>query len=110
MGYLPGTDINILGTFTEQARHYADYIAQRIEDIYNKNESKNQIKRIYITGGGSRMEIVVEQLKEALSKIKIPPHRVIAVADPNPVFANCIGAYLELLDELNEKEASGEIA
>ena len=101
MGYLQGPH-KYTWNLTEQARHYADYIAQRIEDIYNKNESKNQIKRIYITGGGSRMEIVVEQLKEALKiKISAPCN---CSSRSKPCVCELHRAHLELLMNLTKKK------
>jgi hypothetical protein len=108
LGYLAGSDINILEDFTEHAKTYAEYIATRIEDIYNKNEVKGKIKRIYLTGGGSQINIVVDQLKKALAKDDIKEDIVMPIAEPNPVFANCVGYYLETIDQLENMEEKGE--
>ncbi len=110
IGYLAGSDINILEEFTEHAKDYADYIAQKVENIYNKNESKGKIKRIYVTGGGSQISVVVDQLKKSLANDDIAPELVMPIADPNPVFANCVGYYLETIDQLEEMEEKGEVA
>jgi len=108
-GYLLGEDINILEDFKLHAKDYSDYIATQIENIYNKNESKRKIKRIYLTGGGSQIDVVIEELKNSLKADDINPDLIVPITDPNPIFSNCLGYHIEtsLLEE--ELDSEGEM-
>ena len=108
-GNLIGLDINILEDFKVHARNYADYIAKQIENIYNKNKNKNKITRIYLSGGGSQIDVIVKQIKEALKKDDIDPSKIAIVTDPNPVFANCFGYYIENKQMQEDLETEGEM-
>jgi hypothetical protein len=110
VGWIAGTEINILDIFTEHAKDYANEIAQKVAEIYDKNEVIGKIKKIYLTGGGSQITIIVEQLKKALGEQGIKAEIITPISDPNPVFSNCEGYYWETVSEIEEMEAEGEVA
>ncbi|NBI07605.1 ParM/StbA family protein [Senegalia massiliensis] len=109
-GYLRGTDINILVNLARHLRDLSNVIAGEIVDLLGRSGQKDKLKRVYLIGGGSKMQLVTNELKKSFKNYGYDDSLVFPVVDPNPVFANAVGYYKELIDTLENDEEESELS
>jgi hypothetical protein len=106
-GYLVGfsEDINITDYFMPLAVNFAKLIAQEFKGLFNTSHSANKVQKIYITGGGSKSDIIVSEIKKILDSEGYASNSIITLREPNPIYSNAYGYYVTLK---NEVESQGE--
>lgn len=104
-GHLVGTSIDITKYFIPHAQSFAKMVGQEFYSLYNNTNTKNKVKKIYLYGGGSLIDALVNEFKAVLVNDGFDPKIIVTMRIPDPVFANCFGYYLKLLKEL---EIQGE--
>lgn len=106
-GYLVGyEDININKYFEPHAIAYANKIANIFNNIF-QTFAKNRIRKIFITGGGSKSDIIVTTIKNYLEEKGYNLATIVTVSNPDPVYSNAYGYYValkEYLEEIEERE------
>lgn len=107
-GYLAGYEnVNITKYFTPFATKFAQYIAEEFKGLYNTSHAKNKVRKIYITGGGSKSDIIVDEIKRLLSDEGYNADIIITLREPNPVYSNAYGYYVtlkNLIDQQSQEE------
>lgn len=99
-GHLVGSGVYIGDYFKPHAEQFAKELAQEFYGLYNDTNVKNKIKKIYISGGGSQIEPLVNVFKTYLKNDGYDPGIIVTLSEPNPIFANAIGYYIRLLREI----------
>ena len=107
-GHLVGTGIYIGNYFKPHAQAFAKEIGREIYGLYNTENVKNRIKKIFIAGGGSRIGTVVDELKNVLINDGYDSTTIVTVTNPDPVYANCYGYYVKLSEMIRMLEELGE--
>ena len=64
--------------------------------MFTANSEMDNLEKIYIAGGGSLNEVVVDSLIDELVNRGIPKDIVEVVTSPDPVYVNAVGYYLSL--------------
>jgi hypothetical protein len=107
-GYISGKGIMVNEYVYPLAEEFGADIGRKFYGFYNQSGIKSNIKKIYISGGGSKFVKLVDRLKEVLVKDGYTSEAIITVSNPDPVFANAYGYYLYMVDELAERAKSEE--
>ncbi|NFN06377.1 hypothetical protein FDB50_16930 [Clostridium botulinum] len=86
---------NTLDYTVEEYKKIARRIANDFAQKYIANSQMDSILKIYLSGGGSKNEILVEVLKEELENRGINKEFVECVTIPDPVYVNAYSYYLQ---------------
>ncbi|MBO8160650.1 MAG: ParM/StbA family protein [Thermosipho sp. (in: Bacteria)] len=90
--------------FNENVNDYIDQTVAKINQLLETQKSR--LKKIYLAGGGSKVDVVVEKLKEALGSLGFDTDKVVCLSDG--VYANALGYYENLLDALGVEDPEEE--
>lgn len=103
VGWIPGKGINVNNWIYPMMEQLGDSIARKFYGFYNTRSIRKNIIRIYICGGGSQFEILVNKFKEVLINDGYSADNIVTVSKPNPIFANAYGYYAELVSDVEEE-------
>ena len=94
-GIIPGTDFNIEPTYSEECRKIGNDIGNTFAQLIDASGFRNKLLKIYIAGGGSYVEAIVNEFKKVFEE-KGFSNNLIDIVD-NPVYANANG-YFNIAD------------
>lgn len=104
-----GQPLNVADYMEKTAVSLGEEIATRFYSFYDRSGVKNNIARIYLCGGGSKFGSLVDKFKGVLKDHGYKTENLITLSDPDPVYANALGYYLKLQEELEyEREREEE--
>lgn len=89
-GLISGTDISINPYYEKELNKIIDDFAKTLLDHNKKSGKENNLLKLYIAGGGSVNEVVLDRLKKKLKERY--KDEMIEVTD-NPIYANANGYY-----------------
>ena len=81
---------------TEEYQKLGNKIGNDFAQLFTANSEMDNLEKIYIAGGGSLNEVVVNSLIDELVNRGIPKDIVEVVTSPDPVYVNAVGYYLSL--------------
>lgn len=93
-GIINKYNLNTFDYTTEEYQKLAREIANQYILLYRENGRLQEIKRIYIAGGGALNDILVESLTNELVSRGIEKEKVEVITEPNPIYLNAVGYYL----------------
>lgn len=109
-GYLSNPRNVYVGHIVEKhLADYGDYMAKIFISLVNSSNERGNIDKIYLSGGGSHFEPVINSFKEKLIAEGFKSTMLITLDQPDPVFSNALGyyvSYVHLLEELEETKES----
>lgn len=94
-GILRGSKIDVNPYFKEHAIAFANDLANKYINMFAKIADKTSVKRIYITGGGSFYNTIVDTFKKRLIEKGFDGDAVRTPRQPSPLTANVLGYYEE---------------
>lgn len=95
-GYIFPEKIYIKDYFDKHATNYAYDLAREFQGVFEGHETR--LRKIYFTGGGSKIDTVVEKFKETLSETFFNVDDIVCL--PDPIYSNVMGYYTAMLDDL----------
>lgn len=107
-GFIPGKAIMVNDYVYPLAEEFGAEIGRKFYGFYNQSGIKSNIKKIYISGGGSQFEKLANRLKEVLVNDGYESKAIVTVSSPDPIYANAYGYFLYMVDELTERAESEE--
>lgn len=93
-GMINKYNLNTFDYTTNEYQQLAREIANRFIQLYRENGRLQEIKRIYIAGGGALNEILIESLINELVSRGIENEKIEVITEPNPIYLNAVGYYL----------------
>lgn len=101
VGWILPEAIYVKDIFDRQAMNLGMDIVQKIHSLY-QGHTISEVDTIYLCGGGSRIDSLVNVIKKELSALGYNEDKLIPLDDP--VFANAKGYYLALSQYFNDGE------
>lgn len=102
VGYIKPENIYITPIFNRLARNLAKEIVDKTHAVYMANNVASEIDTIFLCGGGSRISVVVDTIREEFGKLGYDRNKIVVVDDP--IFSNAKGYYLDMLYDMESKE------
>lgn len=103
-GYIKPEKVYIGDYFEKYAINYAQEVAATIISLYKTANVQSAIRSIYLTGGGSRISIIVSTIKDKLNDAGYNIEKIYCLEDPT--FSNSLGYYKAMMNikEMEEEE------
>lgn len=95
IGYILPEKIYVKDVFDSQARNLAVDIVQKTHAMYQANNIVSEIDTIFLCGGGSKIDIVLNTIRDEFEKLGYDKNKIQVVEDP--VFSNVKGYYFNLI-------------
>lgn len=100
IGWILPEEIYVKDIFERQAENLAMEIVQRIHSLFQ--DIISEIDTIYLCGGGSRIDSIINRIKKELISLGYKADKIIPLSDP--IFANAKGYYLALVEYVENAE------
>lgn len=102
IGYVLPEKVYIKDYFDKHSKEYAVALAKALHGLYSDSNVKSRIRNIYLSGGGSNIDVVVETFKATLQELGYDTDLIISLKEP--VWSNVLGYYIAMANELKESE------
>lgn len=102
IGYINPEGIYIKPTFDFFAKNLATDIVQKVHATYQAFNVVSEIDTIFLCGGGSKIDVIVNTIRNEFQKLGYNKDKIVLVDDP--IFANAKGYYISMMYLLPEEE------
>lgn len=103
-GTIKGTDIDISKDFDKHSKMLGTEIGKIVYDVANNGNINKSLYKIYLTGGGSMIEPLVDSFKNVMREQGYKIDDIVPMKEFNPVYSNLVGYYMKLNDDAAQQE------
>jgi len=96
LGWILPEKVNINKYFSKHIKRLAEHVSQKLHSLYTANNVKSQVQKIYLSGGGSKIDLFVETFTAEMVNYGYDEN--IIVQDPDPIFADAHGYYEAMME------------
>jgi len=106
-GWIMPERIYVGDKINERTSVYARQVAKKFISHYNNANAMSKVKRIYLTGGASKIDAFVDTFVDVLKEEGYDPDIIIRLSnEPDPIYANAEGCLVALEQDLEEIKMS----